>query len=158
MPDDTLLLFWRGRSHFAHLAVNIELHAYLGDERTPNQAAVVNDDSFLLRHSRQQEMYVQPRVCSATSGMATCASGDLSSIPEGTALIFSRTGEASNSTLARMRFNFLFNPFESSYVGMGANADLQGSSFILQLSTLDLIIAPKAGGYAGISNGQELVL
>ena len=82
-----ILLFWEGRSHFSQLALEADLHPTLGVDRSAGDNTAA-DHSFMIRHHRYPQMYVHPRVCSPSTGAATCANSDLSSIPDGTALTF----------------------------------------------------------------------
>ena len=82
-----VLLFWEGRSHFANLALEAELHPTLGVDRFSGDVTT-NDHSFMVRHHRFPQMYVHPRVCSPSTGISTCGSSDLTSVPDGTALVF----------------------------------------------------------------------
>ena len=93
MPQNSPLIFSEGRAEFERHALDIDPHPTQRVVRGSGDRTVV-DHSFLLRHHRYANMYVQPLGCSATSGGLTCQ--DLSQ-----PLIEARVGSDGAQMLAR---------------------------------------------------------
>ena len=167
MPQNSPLIFSEGRAEFERHALDIDPHPTQRVVRGSGDRTVV-DHSFLLRHHRYANMYVQPLGCSATSGGLTCQdlSQPLIPPPQGTRLVFkSGTRDAVGlRRWAELGFEFLLNPYEeysgtwSSRPGMSTNMSTNGMTFILRMKSYLLTVMPENGGAQQVQNGMKLVL
>jgi hypothetical protein len=167
MPQNSPLIFSEGRAEFERHALDIDPHPTQRVVRGSGDRTVV-DHSFLLRHHRYANMYVQPLGCSATSGGLTCQdlSQPLIPPPQGTRLVFKSgtRGAVGLQRWAELGFEFLLNPYEeysgtwSTRPGMSTNMSTNGMAFVLRMKSYLLSVMPENGGTQQVHNGMKLVL